>query len=126
MPQPGQVSLQQDRSVLLGKGFTSSLSLFGVPGSTWRNTAVLSLSSLGEAQRAWLFGEPEAERGRTEAYKYLGKLQGGKLFTSTQEQCWHKNEWAETSRNKLGLEMQRFPSSVGELSVCIKGAGIKT
>lgn len=79
----------------------------------------------GETQRTWFFGEPEAERGRTEAYKYLGEWQGGKLFTSTQEQCWHKNIWTETSKNKLGLEMQRFPSSVGELSVCIKGAGIK-
>lgn len=125
MPQPGQVSLQQDRSVLLGKGFTCSLGFFGVPGSTWRNTAVFPLFCLGRLKELGFFGEPEAERGRTEAYKYLGERQGGKLFTSTQEQCWHKNVWAETSRNKLGLEMQRFPSSVGELSVCIKGAGIK-
>lgn len=51
------------------------------------------------------FWQTRAERGRTEAYKYLGEQQGGKLFMSTQEQCWHKNEWAETSRNKLGLEM---------------------
>lgn len=59
MPQPGQVSLQQDRSVLQGKGFTCSLGFFGVPGSTWRNTAVLPPSCLGETQRAWLYGEPE-------------------------------------------------------------------
>lgn len=46
----------------------------------------------------------EAERGRIGACKYLRGWQQGKLLMPTQEQCWHKNEWVETSRNER-LEM---------------------
>lgn len=44
----------------------------------------------------------------------------------TQEQCWHKNERVETSRNKFRLEMWRSPSNVGGLSLSLKGAGTKS
>lgn len=78
-----------------------------------------------ETKGAWLYGDVEAERGRTGAWKYPGEQQGGELFMSTPEQCWHRKERVETSRNKLGLEMQRFPSNVGGLNRCLKGAGTK-
>lgn len=104
MPQPGQVSLQQNRSVLLGKGFTCSLGFFGVP-DPHGETQQCSLFSVWGKLKVWLFGEPELRGAGLKPINTWGKRQGGKLFMSTQEQCWHKNEWAETSRNKLGLEM---------------------
>lgn len=97
-------SLQQNRSVLLGKGFTCSLGFFGVP-DPHGETQQCSLFSVWGKLKVWLFGEPELRGAGLKPINTWGKWQGGKLFMSTQEQCWHKNEWAETSRNKLGLEM---------------------
>jgi len=59
-----------------------------------------------ETEGAWLSGELEAKGAGLMPVNTQGggESQGGELFMSTQEQCWHKNERVETSKNKLRLE----------------------